>query len=552
MRNASTVSNSYEEYLKEHKDGINASTAHQKIALLEEAKEWKLVAASNSPNLFEAFLRKFPNGPHSSDAQNFIKKLLTVDTDAWKAAERVNTIDGYGNYIKLQQYGSHVSDATKRIVELQTRVAEIKSTAPEIKPTATVRSKDVEVSNLFFPKASFANFEKGKLSDTIDFKSAQPVRRLILSNDLSRLYTGGDDGALRVWDLNSISNSIVLQPRHSNKIYSLARSANSKYLATASWDRSVFLWDTHANERTAAITVRPQVFSMTFSPTGRWIAAAGTDGQVDFINTLRMQVVNRRHTTPKARIHAIAYIPNKSEDLVLGDGKGALRLWSIRKGQEKYISNAHKLEILALTVDPTGATIASAGIDKKIKLWDTKLKFLSEIPDAHARYITALRFMPEHEYLASGGGDYVVRIWDTRTGKKVFGPFAGHKGDVEEIEFSPDGKYMFTSSEDKTIKIWDVDNGNVLYTFVAFSDGNYVVYDDKQRYLSSKDIEFATEPAEATLICQCRLFEHILLFPFFPGRSRVVWKLCYYSLFSHYLQFPALLQAGPPNKLTAS
>jgi WD40 repeat protein len=80
-------------------------------------------------------------------------------------------------------------------------------------------------------------------------------------------------------------------------------------------------------------------------------------------------------------------------------------------------------------------------------------------------------------------------LWDTQTGRRVVGPLSGHKDDVEEIDFSPDGKYMFTSSEDKTIKIWDLSAKKVLYTFVAFADGNYVVYDDQQRFLSSENID---------------------------------------------------------------
>jgi len=188
-------------------------------------------------------------------------------------------------------------------------------------------------------------------------------------------------------------------------------------------------------------------------------------------------------------VHAIAYVPNKSEDLILGDGKGSLRLWSIVSGQEKFIAEAHKAEILALAVDPTGTIVSSAGVDKTIKLWDMKLNLVKEIPDAHGHYITSLRFTPDHRYLASGGGDHVINIWDVRTGKRAYGPFTSHKGDVEEIEFSPDGTYMFTSSEDKTIKIWDLSAGKVLYTFVAFADGNYIVYDEQQRYLSSENIE---------------------------------------------------------------
>ena len=477
---ASNSLDSYERYISQFANGAFASQAQQKITSLKESSEWNTVVSSNSKRDYDAFLNRYSDGPHSAAARANLGRLLAVDQSNWQAAKNLDTIEAYKQYLsESHESGAHLEEATSRISSLQKE--QTQTSSPE-------HSKTAEVSNLFFPKAPFRTFEGGNLANLIDLKFAKPVRRLILSNDLSRLYTGGDDGSLRLWDLNDIKHSLVLEPRHSDKIYALARSVNSRLLATGSWDRSVYLWDTRTNKRVAQIQVRPKIFSMSFSPTGRWIAAAGTDGQVDFISTSKLQIVKQRQTNAGARVHAIAYVPDKDEDLIVGDGMGSLRLWSVVPGRAKTIENAHKGEVLVLAVDPTGTSVASAGVDRAIKIWDTKLNFVMEIPNAHGRYITSMRFTPDHKYLASGGGDHVINLWDTQTGKRALGPLSGHKEDVEEIDFSPDGKYMFTSSEDKTIKIWDLSSKKVLYTFVAFADGNYIVYDEQQHFLSSENI----------------------------------------------------------------
>jgi WD40 repeat protein len=471
----------YESYIHKFTNGAYASQAQQKIASLKESSAWDTVASSNSKRDYDFFLNSYPDGPHSAVARENLRRLVAVDQSNWQKARSADTVEAYKQYLSdSREKGAHLQEAAARISTLQKE--QTPSSTPE-------HSAAAEVSNLFFPKAPFQIFEKGNLAALIDLKSAKPVRRLILSNDLSRLFTGGDDGSLRLWDLNNIKHSVILEPRHGDKIYALARSVNSRLLATGSWDKSVWLWDTRTNQRVAQIPVRPKVFSMSFSPTGRWIAAAGTDGQVDFISTARLKVVKQRQTNAGARVHAIAYVPDKDEDLIVGDATGSLRLWSIVPGRVKTISNAHRGEILVLAVDPTGTSVASAGVDRTIKIWDTKLNLSMEIPNAHERYITSIRFTPDHKYLASGGGDHVIKFWDTQTGRRAFGPLSGHKEDVEEIDFSPDGKYMFTSSEDKTIKIWDLSAKKVLYTFVAFADGNYVVYDAEQRFLSSENID---------------------------------------------------------------
>ena len=480
---ASDSLDSYERYVNQFANGVHASQAQQRIASLKESSEWNAMASSNSKRDYESYLSRYPDGPHSAAARANLERLAATDQSSWQVAKSSDTIEAYRQYLsESHESGTHLEEAAARISALQKQ--QTQSSYPEV-------SKATEVNNLFFPKAPFQTFAEGNLDNLINLKFAKPARRLVLSNDLSRLYTGGDDGSLRLWDLNDIKHSFVLEPHHGDKIYALARSANSRLLATGSWDKRVYLWDTRTNERVAQIQVRPKIFSMTFSPTGRWIAAAGTDGQVDFISTSKLQVVRRRQATAGARVHAITYVPNKDEDLIVGDRTGSLRLWSVVSSREKTIPNAHKAEVLVLVVDPTGRSVASAGVDGAIKIWDTKLNFVMEIPSAHGNgnYITSLRFTPDHRYLASGGADHVINLWDTRTGKLAFGALTGHKGDVEEINFSPDGKYMFTSSEDKTIKIWDLSSKKVLYTFVTFVDGNYIVYDEQQHFLSSENID---------------------------------------------------------------
>jgi WD40 repeat protein len=48
----------------------------------------------------------------------------------------------------------------------------------------------------------FSNFNGKKISDRLDLRKAQPIRRLLLTNSLTHLYSGGDDGVVRIWDLN--------------------------------------------------------------------------------------------------------------------------------------------------------------------------------------------------------------------------------------------------------------------------------------------------------------------------------------------------------------
>jgi hypothetical protein len=441
----------YRNYLATYANAANAKLAQERLAGLLELREWEDAKITKSAAGLRKFAAKYPRGPHAESAIDLAKSLEEASLEAPSLIQLAMSAKGVSEEMFKQQ-------------------------------------KRLERQNLFFPRGTFAVFTKGKIADRLDLRNAHPIRRLLLTNNLTKLYSGGDDGGVRIWDLNGTENSDTLSPMHGKRIYALVRSDSSRYMATGAWDRQVFLWDSNSNNLAGKVEVRPQIYSMAFSPTGRWIAAAGTDGQVDFIRVRDRRVVNKRETTPARTIFALAYLPNKSEDLVLGDSSGALRLWTVRSGQEVYLPNAHKEKILTLTVGPDGQRVASAGTDRSIKVWTNRLRPILEIKQAHLRYVTSLRFSPDGRFIASGGADGLVRIWSLSSGKIARGPFVGHTGDVETIEFSPDGMYMFTSSEDKTIRIWDVEAARLLYTMVAFPNDNYVIFDPEQRYLGSEGV----------------------------------------------------------------
>uniref|UniRef100_UPI003A1036DA WD40 repeat domain-containing protein n=1 Tax=Frankia sp. Cas4 TaxID=3073927 RepID=UPI003A1036DA len=75
----------------------------------------------------------------------------------------------------------------------------------------------------------------------------------------------------------------------------------------------------------------------------------------------------------------------------------------------------------------------------------------------HTGAVISVAFAPDGRTLASAGGDQTVRLWDVtdRTAARALGsPLTGHTGSVLSVAFAPDGRTLASASDDHTVRLW--------------------------------------------------------------------------------------------------
>src|SRR5205085_9069137 len=71
----------------------------------------------------------------------------------------------------------------------------------------------------------------------------------------------------------------------------------------------------------------------------------------------------------------------------------------------------HTNDVLAVAVAPDGRTVASAGVDKSIRLWGPAGGPARRVL-RHTHTVHALAYSPDGRTLAAGGADRAVTLWD--------------------------------------------------------------------------------------------------------------------------------------------
>jgi WD40 repeat protein len=95
------------------------------------------------------------------------------------------------------------------------------------------------------------------------------------SPDASRLASSGSDSTVKLWDVATGREALLLKG-HAGGVSSLAFSPDGSRLATAGEDRTVRVWDTMTGQETLALKRNTGVFTrLAFSPDGSRLACAG-------------------------------------------------------------------------------------------------------------------------------------------------------------------------------------------------------------------------------------------------------------------------------------
>lgn len=280
---------------------------------------------------------------------------------------------------------------------------------------------------------------------------------------------------------------------HSGSVYALAYSPSGDVLVTASFDRTVLLWDSSYANINQLNTHKNAVLDVCWLDQTH-IVTAGAD------KTLQLHDV---HTGQRIRkwahdkiVNACSTIApttatsNTSTIIASACDDGACRLWDTRQRNSitALDSSSAQSSLPVTAVALSDAAVYTGGLDNLIVCWDWKMsqKKLYALK-GHTDTITGLAVHPDQTHLLSNSMDQTLQSWDIRPfvasttagndagsnnniqqqPKRHVQTFRGHKHAAEKgllkCSWSADGSMVSCGSADRMVHIWDVYSGEELY-----------------------------------------------------------------------------------------
>lgn len=146
-----------------------------------------------------------------------------------------------------------------------------------------------------------------------------------------------------------------------------------------------------------------------------------------------------------------------------------LLLWDLSDGHLQH-SWSDPAPVQALGFAPDGRTLASVGVDRRVRLWrisspaspPTLLATLTDEADQLAR----VAFSPDGNLIATGGIDQTVRVW-RMLDRTLVQTLNGLGGAVEALAFSPDGQTLAAATRARLAYLWATQTWQPLATLAG-------------------------------------------------------------------------------------
>jgi WD40 repeat protein len=267
------------------------------------------------------------------------------------------------------------------------------------------------------------NLESGKQMGE-DWKDGESVvRSIALSPDGKKVVSGSDDGAVRLWDIDTCK-VIMKWMGHTREVKSVCWSRDGRKVLSGSGDGTARQW----NVESGGTILEPiktghiYVFAAVYSPDMTLIATGGCGCDI-----------------------------NRS-----GPRESSVKIWDVKTGElvATLKGHTHDVHCLAWTMD--GNTLISGSYDNSIRIWNTTNWQQTTVLDEHTDLVYAIAISPNGCILASASHDKTARLWNLENEQPINISPLQHAEPAHCLSFSADGKLLATGCHDRNAYSWDV------------------------------------------------------------------------------------------------
>lgn len=275
------------------------------------------------------------------------------------------------------------------------------------------------------PRVLIWDVATSKVAKTLKAGAIWPISLEFSSND-ELLAVGYDDGTLVLWDVMSGKERRRIEA-DSSVINSVSFSINSKLLAVGGGDGITQIYDVATGKllrsEKSSGEDQAELLEVSYSRDGRYVAAGHGDGVLSILDADTLAVVS---TFEDAEEGVVALAWNDDGLLAAASFDGTTRVYD--PASEQLVSSmtmASGAQAFNVAFSPDGLTVAVAGGDGALRLFETSTGRVVQSYPNHSDKIYSVAFSPDGQRLAVGAGRLeaggAISLYAAPNGSAVFG-----------------------------------------------------------------------------------------------------------------------------------
>lgn len=303
------------------------------------------------------------------------------------------------------------------------------------------------------------------------------VTAIAVTTNGKYIVSGGEDGTIRIWDIETKMQIGEAIRAHKFGITSIAVSSDTKFIVSGSRIPSsanqytynehilgggIGIWDFKTHKLIKHFSNGTKSISITAD--NKYIVS-NRYNYLDIYNVKKLSLQNIIRLDENEKMGGLY----KNDIYIVDEHLCEIKVWNITtlKTTAKTIMCYDRDPISSPTISiafsVNGEYLVIGKRDGTIKILDVEnKKQIGRQLKVLNNAIHVLTISNDNKYIFIGGEDGTIIIWNREKRGPEGCPLIGHRSAVTSISMTKDGKYIVSGSTDETIRVWDFEQRKQL------------------------------------------------------------------------------------------